>query len=69
MNDKSLNIKIPENLHNDLTNMAKSKNISMASLVRIVLTEYIENEKRIIRSEEGLRDALMISSMMSKNKK
>lgn len=69
MNDKSLNIKIPEKLHNDLVIISKRKNISMASLVRMVLTDYIDKEKSIMRSAEGLTQSLMISSMVSKNKK
>lgn len=46
MNDKSLNIKIPSELYEALKNEAKKKNISLASLVRLICSEYFEkNEK------------------------
>ncbi len=40
MNDKALNIKIPTELYNKLKNEAKKKNISLASLVRLICSEY-----------------------------
>lgn len=42
MNDKALNIKIPESLHKKLKEEAKKKNISMASVVRIILSEHFQ---------------------------
>lgn len=42
MNDKALNIKIPENLYNKLKEEAKKKNISLASLVRMICSEYFD---------------------------
>lgn len=49
MNDRALNIKIPEELYNDLKEAAKSQNISMASLVRLLCTDYIEARKNPMR--------------------
>lgn len=46
MNNKTLNIKIPEELYNSIQSKAKLKNISMASLIRLILTEYLENEQK-----------------------
>lgn len=46
MNDKSLNIKMPSELYEALKNEAKKKNISLASLVRLICSECFEkNEK------------------------
>ena len=42
MNDKSLNIKIPTELYEKLKDEAKKKNISLASLVRMICSEYFE---------------------------
>ena len=42
VNDKALNIKIPEKLYNDLKAAAERKNISLASLVRMFCSEGIE---------------------------
>lgn len=42
MNDKSLNIKIPSNLYNKLKKEAEKKNISLASLVRLICSEYFD---------------------------
>jgi len=42
MNDKALNIKIPESLYNQLKEEAKKKNISLASLVRMICSEYFD---------------------------
>lgn len=46
MNNKTLNIKIPDVLYESIQQKAKSKNISMASLIRLILTEYLENEQK-----------------------
>jgi predicted HicB family RNase H-like nuclease len=45
MNSKTLNIKIPEELYDELKNEAKSKNISLASIVRLICSEYFNNKK------------------------
>ncbi len=44
MNDKALNIKIPAELYNQLKEEAAKKNISLASLVRLICSEYFENK-------------------------
>ncbi len=44
MNDKALNIKIPSELYNRLKKEAEKKNISLASLIRLICSEYL-NEK------------------------
>lgn len=44
MNDKTLNIKLPQKLYEDIKVIAKEKNISLASLVRLVMTEYCNKE-------------------------
>lgn len=40
MNDTALNIKIPKELYDKLKKEAENKNISMASLVRMICSEY-----------------------------
>ena len=40
LNDKALNIKIPSELYNKLQEEAKRKNISLASIVRLICSEY-----------------------------
>lgn len=42
MNDKALNIKIPSALYEKLQDEAKKKNISLASLVRMICSEYFD---------------------------
>lgn len=42
MNDTALNIKIPKELYDKLKNEAAKKNISLASLVRLICSEYFE---------------------------
>lgn len=42
MNDKALNIKIPQELYDKLKKEAEKKNISLASLVRMICSEYFE---------------------------
>jgi predicted HicB family RNase H-like nuclease len=42
LNDKALNIKIPNELHKKLRDEAKKKNISLAALVRLICSEYFE---------------------------
>ena len=44
MNNATLNIKLPKELYNQLKELSKKKNISLAALVRIICTEYIENK-------------------------
>lgn len=43
MNDKALNIKIPSTLYEQLKKEAEKKNISLASLVRLICSEYFDN--------------------------
>ena len=43
MNDKALNIKIPSKLYEQLEAEAEKKNVSLASIVRIICSEYFEN--------------------------
>lgn len=42
MNDRALNIKIPSELYEKLKKEAERKNISLASLVRMICSEYFE---------------------------
>ncbi len=42
MNDKTLNIKMASELYDKLKEEAKKKNISLASLVRLICSEYFE---------------------------
>lgn len=44
MNDKALNIKIPTELYEKLKKEAEKKNISLASLVRMICSEYFDKE-------------------------
>lgn len=46
MNDKALNIKIPQELYDKLKREAEKKNISLASLVRIICSEYFEKQSK-----------------------
>lgn len=41
-NDRTLNIKLPDKLYQELKQSAERKNISLASLVRMVCSEWIE---------------------------
>lgn len=43
MNDKALNIKIPSKLYEQLKEEADKKNVSLASIVRLICSEYFEN--------------------------
>lgn len=43
MNDKTLNIKIPSKLYEQLKKEAERKNISLASVVRLICSEYFDN--------------------------
>lgn len=45
MNDKALNIKIPTILYEELKREAQRKNISMAALVRIIISEYFSKKQ------------------------
>ncbi len=42
MNDTALNIKIPKELYDRLKQEAEKKNISLASLVRLICSEYLD---------------------------
>ncbi len=44
MNDKALNIKIPSKLYEQLKTEAEKKNVSLASIVRIICSEYFDNK-------------------------
>lgn len=44
MNDKALNIKIPSKLYEQLKEEAERKNVSLASIVRIICSEYFDNK-------------------------
>ena len=44
INDATLNIKLSKELYSQLKELSKKKNISLAALVRIICTEYIENK-------------------------
>lgn len=46
MNDKALNIKIPSELYKQLKKEAEKKNISLASLIRLICSEYLEESKK-----------------------
>lgn len=46
MNDKALNVKIPSELYEKLKVEAKRKNISLASIVRLICSEYFDQQKR-----------------------
>ena len=44
MNDKAVNIKIPSALYEALKKEASKKNISLASLVRMICSEYFDKK-------------------------
>jgi predicted HicB family RNase H-like nuclease len=44
-NIKVLNMQMPKELHEQLQALAKKKNISLASLVKLITTEYLEKQK------------------------
>lgn len=46
MNDKALNIKIPQELYDKLKKEAEKKSISLASLVRMLCSEYFEKQSK-----------------------
>lgn len=45
MNNKALNIKMPEDLYDALKAEAEKKNISLASLIRLICSEYLDKAK------------------------
>ena len=45
VNDVVTNIRLPKKLHEELKKEASRKNISFASLVRLVCSEYLEKTK------------------------
>ena len=45
MNDKALNIKIPSEFYDKLKEEAQKKHISMASVVRMILSDYFDAKK------------------------
>ena len=44
-NSMVLNIRLPQKLYDDAKNAAEQKNISLAAIVRIALSEYLERQK------------------------
>lgn len=46
MNDRTLNIKIPSVLYEKLKAEAAKKNISLASMVRVICSDYFEDKNR-----------------------
>lgn len=46
MNDKALNIKIPKELYDKLKKEAEKKNISLASLIRLLCSEYLDKQSK-----------------------
>lgn len=46
MNEKVLNMKLPKDLYEQIKRISESKNISMASLVRMAMTEYCDKENK-----------------------
>jgi predicted transcriptional regulator len=45
MQDYTLNMKLPSELADKLKEVAKSKNISLSSLIRLTLTDFVNNNK------------------------
>jgi predicted HicB family RNase H-like nuclease len=45
MNDKILNMRIPTSLYEDIKKIAIRNNISLASMVRLILSEYANKNK------------------------
>jgi len=45
VNDQALNIKLPKELYERLKKDAASKNISLASLVRLICSEYLDRKE------------------------
>ena len=44
-NTEAIYFRLPEKLYKELKDMADSKNINLSSMVRIILTEYIKQNK------------------------
>lgn len=45
VNDRTLNIKMPSELYDRLKEEAKRKNISLASLIRMICSEYFGGQE------------------------
>lgn len=45
MNDKVLNMRIPTSLYEDIKTLAVKNNISLASMVRLILSDYASRNK------------------------
>ena len=45
MQDYTLNMKLPTELSEQLKAIAKSNNISLSSLIRLTLTDFVKNNK------------------------
>lgn len=44
-NEAAIKVRLPEALYKEVKDMADSKNINLSSMVRIILTEYIKQNK------------------------
>jgi len=42
LNDQTLNIKMPKELYDKLKDEAAKKNISLAALIRLICSEYLD---------------------------
>lgn len=45
MNDKRFNIRMPEELFNEIEQKAKDMNITSSALIKIAVTEYLKKNK------------------------
>lgn len=45
-NDRTLNMKLPDDLYERIAEEANKKNISIASIVRLAMTEYLEDKEK-----------------------
>lgn len=43
--EAAIKVRLPEALYKEVKDMADSKNINLSSMVRIILTEYIKQNK------------------------
>lgn len=44
-NEAAIKVRLPEALYKEVKGMADGKNINLSSMVRIILTEYIKQNK------------------------
>lgn len=45
-NEASIKVRLPEALYTEIKELADSKNINLSSMVRIILTDYINQTKK-----------------------